>query len=106
MPRLNLNFDYRKATQALNYFARKQGGQINKMKALKLVYLADRYHLRKYGRLITNDVYFAMNYGAVPSSAKDIAEGSEFLGEMEKEYSSRYLAARKSRLLRSVNPPD
>ena len=48
-----------------------------KMKALKLVYIADRYHLRKYGRLITNDTYFAMNYGPVPSGTKDIAEASE-----------------------------
>lgn len=46
------------------------------MKALQLVYFADRYHLRKFGRPITNDEYFAMPYGPVASGAKDIAEGS------------------------------
>ena len=30
------SFSHRKATQALNFFARKAGGRINKMKALKL----------------------------------------------------------------------
>ena len=92
MHKINASFDYRKATQALNHFALKEGGQINKMKALKLVYLADRYHLRKYGRLITNDVYFAMPYGAVASGVKDIAEDSAFLGMRVRKYSARYLS--------------
>lgn len=105
MRRIALNFDHRKATQALNHFALKEGGSISKMKALKLVYLADRYHLRKYGRLITNDIYFAMNYGPVPSSVKDIAEKSEFLGEMEKQYASRYLGITKY-ALKSVKSPE
>lgn len=106
MKRATVNFDFRKATQALNYFAVKEGGRINKMKALKLLYLADRYHLRKYGRLITNDIYFAMNFGPVPSSAKDIAKGSTFLGDMEKEYASRYLAVGVPHKLQSRMPPD
>ena len=64
-PLLNdLFFDYKKATQALNFFALKEGGTINKMKALKLIYFADRYNLRKYGRPVRNDDYWAMGYGA------------------------------------------
>ena len=50
-------------------------GTINCMKAYKLVWLADRYHLRKYGRTITGDNYFAMQKGVVPSTAKNIVEG-------------------------------
>jgi uncharacterized phage-associated protein len=88
---MNLPFAYRKATQALNFFARKSSGRINKLKALKLVFFADRYHLRKYGRAITNDRYLAMNYGPVPSGTKDLAEQSEFLGELEKQYSGRFI---------------
>jgi len=76
MQKINFNFDCRKTTQALNYFAIKAGGTINRMKAIKLVYLADRYHLRKYCRLITNDIYFAMDNGPVASGVKDIAEQS------------------------------
>lgn len=73
-PLLNdLFFDYKKATQALNFFALKEGGTINKMKALKLIYFAERYHLRKYGRPVTNDDYWAMGLGTVPSGSRDIS---------------------------------
>lgn len=81
---------YKKGTQAINYLARKKDGKINKMKAIKLVYFADRYHVRKYGRPIVGDVYWAMKYGPVASNALRLAnlelEGSllkyvsEFIG--------------------------
>ncbi len=86
-----LEFDYKKATQALNYLAKKEGKAIDKMKAIKLVWLADRYHLRKYGRPITNDTYVAMEKGPVASSTKDLADRTDFLGQSEKEYSDKYL---------------
>ncbi|MCB1234479.1 MAG: SocA family protein, partial [Verrucomicrobiae bacterium] len=89
---MNLTFAHRKATQALNFFARKETGRINKLKALKLVFFADRCHLRRYGRPITNDRYLAMNYGPVASSCKDLAEMSEFLGSEERAYAEQYLA--------------
>jgi len=85
------SFSHRKATQALNFFARKAGGRINKMKALKLVYFADRYHLRKYGCPVVGDEYLAMNYGPVASSTKDLAEMSDFLGEEEERYAKRFI---------------
>jgi len=87
-----LSFSYRKVTQALNFFARQDGGTINKMRSLKLLFFADRYHLRKYGRPITNDEYFAMDYGPVPSGAKDLAESSVFRPNVEKEYAERFIA--------------
>lgn len=65
---------YKKATQALNFLASKKDGKINKMKAIKLIFLADRLHLRKYGRPIVGDVYWAMKLGPVGSCAKDVAE--------------------------------
>lgn len=65
---------YKKATQALNYLARKKDGKINKMKAIKLIYLADRLHLRKYGRPIIGDEYWAMKLGPVGSHTKRAAE--------------------------------
>lgn len=88
---MSVAFAHRKATQALNVLARKSGGSINKLKALKLIFFADRYHLRKYGRAILNDRYFAMPYGTVPSGAKDIAEMSDFLGPQEQVYAEQFL---------------
>lgn len=106
MVKINFNFDYKKAAQALNYFAQKSGGQIEKLKALKLIYFADRYHLRKYGRLITNDIYFAMKLGPVASSTKDIIENSEFLDDAEKEYAQQHLKLISPYMLQSENPVD
>lgn len=88
---MNLTFAHRKATQMLNFFALEQSGKINKLKALKLVFFADRYHLRQYGRPISNDRYLAMNFGPVASSCKDLAEMSDFLGTEEKRYAEQYL---------------
>src|SRR2546426_6564656 len=89
---MTLTFSHRKATQVLNFFARKNGGQINKMKALKLVFFADRYHLRQFGRPITNDEYLAMEYGPVASGCKDLAEMSDFLDLHERSYAEKFLA--------------
>lgn len=92
------SFSHRKATQALNFFARKAGRSINKMKALKLVYFADRYHLRKYGRPVVGDEYVAMNYGPVASGTKDVAEMSDFLGEEEARYARKFIEPSESGL--------
>lgn len=85
-------FSHRKTTQVLNFFARQSGGEINKLKALKLVYFADRYHLRRFGRPITGDEYLAMPFGPVASSAKDLAEMGEFLSDEERSYGAQFLA--------------
>src|ERR1700736_134394 len=90
------SFSHRKATQALNFFAHRAGGSINKMKALKLVYFADRYHLRRYGRPVVGDEYVAMNYGPVASGTKDLAEMSDFLGEEEARYAKRFIRPSES----------
>lgn len=92
------SFSHRKVTQALNFFALKAGRSINKMKALKLVYFADRYHLRKYGRPVVGDEYVAMNYGPVASGTKDVAEMSDFLGEEEARYARKFIEPSESGL--------
>ena len=89
---MSFPFSHRKTTQVLNFFARQSGGEINKLKALKMVFLADRYHLRRYGRPITGDEYFAMPYGPVASGAKDLTEMDPMLSDAERAYGVQYLA--------------
>ncbi|WP_069659217.1 Panacea domain-containing protein [Arcticibacter eurypsychrophilus] len=67
-----MQFKYKKAVQAFNYIAEKNNGEVYKLKAIKLLWLADRLHLRKYGRTITGDNYVAMPYGPVASKSLDI----------------------------------
>jgi uncharacterized phage-associated protein len=86
-----IGFNHKKAVQTLAYFAQKEGGVINKMKAFKLIWLSDRLHLRKYGRPILNDVYFALPKGPIPSSTKDLADNSDYLADTERELREQML---------------
>jgi len=98
---------YKKATQALNLLARKKDGKINKMKAIKLIFLADRLHLRKYGRPIVGDIYWAMKLGPVGSLTKNVAE----LSSMPKDalaYAKKYIkpADKKKQTFISIKQED
>lgn len=86
-----VGFNHKKAVHTLAYFAQKEGGVINKMKAFKLIWLSDRLHLRKYGRPILNDVYFALPKGPIPSSTKDLADNSDYLADSERELREQVL---------------
>lgn len=98
---------FKKATQALNLLAQKKEGRINKMKAIKLIYLADRLHLRKYGRPIVGDVYWAMKLGPVGSRAKNIAELSNVPAGVL-AYAKKYIkpADAKKQSFISIKEPD
>jgi uncharacterized phage-associated protein len=103
---MSFPFSFKKATQALNFFAGESEGSIDKLKALKLFYFADRYHLRKHGRAITNDTYFAMKLGPVASGMKDLAELGPFLADEEREYAQQYVATPKVNLVSSIRSVD
>ncbi len=94
----------RKSTQALNYFAHKSASgaparRLNRMKALKLLFFADRYHLRKYGRPVSDCAYFAMKHGPVASEAKHVAEESARLDNRSRSYARANSACAISRII-------
>jgi uncharacterized phage-associated protein len=66
---LTFRFSLDKFINALAYFAAHGVKDLTKLKAVKLLYLADRYHLFRYGRPITGDRYIAMDLGPVPEDA-------------------------------------
>lgn len=74
-PQIRILMHTQKIIQTLVYLASKQPNkQINKMKAYKLMWLVDRYHLRQYGRTVTGDAYYALPHGVVPTDAKHLLE--------------------------------
>lgn len=100
------HFAYKKAAQALNFFAIQNGGEIDKLRALKLIFFADRYHLRKYGRPITNDQYWAMQFGPVASGVKDLFE-LDSVSHEERHYVAALLEkCTKEHSRRSIAPVD
>ncbi|HEY8930454.1 MAG TPA: Panacea domain-containing protein [Mucilaginibacter sp.] len=46
-------------------------------KVFKILYFAEQYHLKNYGRPLTGDAYQAMNYGPVPSFLYDVFKASD-----------------------------
>lgn len=87
--------DCRKITQIINYFALHQGNgdPVSELKIIKLIWAADRYHLRKYARTVTYDNYVAMAKGPVGSVTKDVAEFETNYGNLNDEdikYNEKY----------------
>lgn len=70
-PSIRFKFDPEKFVACLTFFASKTKG-VDKLKAAKLLYYVDKYHLVRYGRPILGDVYYRLDYGPVPSMALDI----------------------------------
>lgn len=69
-----------KIVESLVWFAKKEGGTINYMKALKLIFLADKLHLIQFGNTILDDEYVAMRKGPVASRAYNAIKGDSFMG--------------------------
>jgi uncharacterized phage-associated protein len=90
-------FEFKKSTQALNYLAHLNGGSISKLRAMKLIYFADRFHLRKYGRFITNANYVAMKLGPVPSEVLNIAD-SNFETAADREYANTFISTSNTKI--------
>lgn len=66
---------FEKIIELLLHLAHVRPGA-DKYQAVKFFYLADREHLLRYGRPITNEFYYALDYGPVASITLDILNGS------------------------------
>ena len=99
--------DTRKIIQALTYIAYQQPGhKINSMKAYKLLWLADRYHLRQYGRTITGDIFFALPHGVVPSDAKNVVEHQATYIPTDEKYRDKYIKRLGKYSFQAITEPD
>lgn len=66
----------KKAAQVTAYFLLKAGGELNILKATKLIYLADRESMRQRDYAITNDQYVSMPFGPVNSYTYSYMQGA------------------------------
>lgn len=69
--------NYEKIIELMLYLAHKKPGT-DKYQAVKFFYLADKAHLERFGRPITQEKYIALDYGPVASSVKDFMERDKF----------------------------
>ena len=74
---VEFEFDYEKMFEALVYLASHpdEVTALDKYKAGKLLFLADKYHLVQFGRPIVGDQYRALEYGPIPQETLDYLNG-------------------------------
>ncbi|MCL2715464.1 MAG: Panacea domain-containing protein [Alphaproteobacteria bacterium] len=70
---VSFNFNETKTVEVLAYVAERWNG-ITPFFLSKVLFFADRDHLRTYGRPVTGDTYIAMPAGPVPSRVYDIVK--------------------------------
>ena len=88
--------DTSKIIQALCFLLNKiPEHQADKLKLVKLLFLADKCHLLRYGRTISGDEFWAMKRGIVGSVTKDILGFDEneenYFPDPEYEYAKKML---------------
>ncbi len=100
MAQIQFRFDPEKLVQALAYFAGRGVRDLDKMKAAKLLFHADKYHLLKYGRPVIGDQYACMEYGPVPSASlnvmNDVVANDSHFPPLAKVLFDEYLSVEKS----------
>lgn len=70
--------NYAKIVEMMLHLAHLRPG-LDKYQVVKLFYLADREHLNRFGRPISQDTYYALKYGPVASVAMDLMRADSFL---------------------------
>jgi uncharacterized phage-associated protein len=73
-------FDHIKAVQIVAHFLRKGGGKMDKMKLIKLIYLADRTSFGRRSHPMNFDEFYSMPHGPIASSALDGINGKSSCG--------------------------
>jgi uncharacterized phage-associated protein len=78
---IRFQFNESKAVEALVFIAQRWPG-ITPFYLSKVLFFADRDHLRAFGRPVLGDNYIAMDDGPVPSRVYDIVKGNiDFFGD-------------------------
>jgi uncharacterized phage-associated protein len=65
-------FNERKATEAAAHLLALRGGQMHYLKLLKLLYIADRVALGRWGIPISHDNYVSMDHGPILSQTYNL----------------------------------
>jgi len=65
-------FQPEKVIASIGYLVQQTGADLYSV--MKMIYLADKAHLSRYGRTITGDMYTAMSKGPVPERAYNLCK--------------------------------
>jgi uncharacterized phage-associated protein len=100
MAQIRFRFAPEKLVQSIAFFADRGIRDLDKMKAAKLLFHADKYHLLKYGRPVIGDQYACMEYGPVPSASlnvmNDVLAHDPHFPPVAKDLFDEYLTVEKA----------
>lgn len=82
-PQVNFRFDITKATEVACEFLKLEGGSINIMKLVKLVYLLDRLSVARRGIPVVGGAYFSLPNGPITSELLDLINSGSLWGVNE-----------------------
>lgn len=74
---MTLRFNFEKSVQASALLLRLDGKRMERVRLLKLLYIADREMLGTVGQSITGDTGYAMNHGPVLGRIYDCIKGAD-----------------------------
>jgi uncharacterized phage-associated protein len=94
---VRFKLDVDKTVAAIVFLAASGTRDLTKHKIVKLLFLADKHHLVRYGRTVTGDRICAMDYGPVPSVALDAL--NVFLGADRANSEAREIAKQLSQYI-------
>ena len=77
---MNFPFDAIKVTEVACLFIRREGGSMNVMKLVKLVYLLDRLSIARRGIPVVGGTYFALPNGPITSELLDVVNAGSLGG--------------------------
>jgi uncharacterized phage-associated protein len=78
---VNFRFKITKATEAACQFVSREGGTINIMKLVKLVYLLDRLSVARRGIPVVGGAYFSLPNGPITSEMLDLVNSGCLWGQ-------------------------
>jgi uncharacterized phage-associated protein len=101
---MHIEFDIRKAIAATAFLVNRQGGKLDMFLGLKMLYLADKNSLIKWGKTITGDKFVSMRRGPVLSRVYNLFKG-EAVRKHQQEWNASFsaLVNQSIRLVKNVD---
>ena len=80
---MTFRFNARKATEVASLLIQSEGGKMNVMKLVKMVYLLDRLSIARRGIPVVGGVYYSMRNGPVTSELLDVINAGKLADESD-----------------------
>jgi uncharacterized phage-associated protein len=101
---MSYRFNEKKSIQLASIYLKLRGGEMSHMKLIKLMYLADREALKRWGHPVTGDHFVSMKCGPVLSNVLNLIH-DEPLPEERDHHWSDYIQATNPLTVRLTKDP-